>query len=236
MPAQKAGTPSKKAEMTPEKAGTPPKKAGMTPEKAGAPPKKAGTPPKKAGMTPEKAGTPPKKAVTPLAHVWRLLKDARPMAKYTRAQLSKASGEAEHIIERNVKRGLVPWAVGTGSQRHYTDDHLHRLFAIRALRQAGVRAAELARRMREATDDEIRELAGVPAAPGGEPAAARPVRSHQDVHRLLDAVVIAAADAIDVAPKRARLVVEAAIAQMKKDGVSVEEAAAAIAARAGASR
>ncbi|MGO9712807.1 MAG: MerR family transcriptional regulator [Polyangiaceae bacterium] len=151
------------------------------------------------------------------------------MTKYTRAELSKASGDAESVIERSVKRGLIPWAVGNGSQRHYTDDHLHRLLAIQALRRQGARASELVRRMREATDDEIRALAGVPVAPAVEPPsapAAPPARSRRELNRLLDAVVIAAADAIDVPPKRAKLAIAAAIAQMKAEGVSVEEAAA----------
>jgi DNA-binding transcriptional MerR regulator len=170
----------------------------------------------------------PKIAATPL-------RSDRPMTKYTRAQLASASGQTESVIERAIKRGLIPWAIGEGSQRHYTDDHLHRLLAIQALRRRGVRAAELGQRMREATDDEVRALAGVAVPtsaesppPGPLPA---PLRTHAELHRVLDAAVVAAADAIDVAPRRARLGIEAAIALMKREGLTVEEAAAAIDAR-----
>jgi MerR HTH family regulatory protein len=98
----------------------------------------------------------PDHADVALAGTRRPPETARPMPKYTRAQLSKASGEPESVIEHWIKRGLVPWAPGSGSQRHYTEEHLHRVLAVRALRDQGVRAGDLARRIREATEDDLR--------------------------------------------------------------------------------
>jgi hypothetical protein len=93
--------------------------------------------------------------------------------------------------------------------------------------------------VREASDDELRALAGVspiPAPPTEEvhPApAAPPARSRAESRRLFEALVMTAADAMDVAPKRVRVAIDAVIRQMQQEGMSVEEAAGAIEAKKG---
>ncbi len=125
--------------------------------------------------------------------------------------------------------GLLPQADGSGSERHYTDEHRHRILAIRALRTKGLRGEALAARLRGASEDDILELAGLYVPPPPPPPA--PVRSRGDVARATDTVITATADALDLAPKRAKLGLEAAIAQMIAEGLSVNDVAESLAER-----
>jgi DNA-binding transcriptional MerR regulator len=139
---------------------------------------------------------------------------------YNRKELARAAKVSRFFIGHSVTAGLIPAADGEGPGRHYTDRHLHHLVAVRNLRDQGLRADELRQRMTDASEDEIRELAGV-ARPALPPA----VRSRASLRYGVNAVVSAAADALDVSPKRVRPAIVAALAAMREEKISVDEAA-----------
>jgi len=160
------------------------------------------------------------------------------MTTYTLNELAEASGETRYTIRHYIARRLMPPAEGSGSHRHFTDDHLHRLLAIRALRGEGLRDQKLFKRVDSASDEEIRALAGVeepappppppplpaPPAPAVVAAPSPPPAPPRDLRRAVQSIVIAAADALDVAPKHARAAVVAVLAQMQADGIEAAEA------------
>jgi DNA-binding transcriptional MerR regulator len=157
--------------------------------------------------------------------------------RYDQRALAKAAGVTRFVVKHYIVSGLLPNADGAGPHRAYTDRHLHILLAIAKLRSQGIRHKALAARMGAATMDEVRALAGVQpepvpvVAPPPQPALPPPLakRSPASLRHAVHTVIAAAADALDVSPKRARPAIAAAIAAMRDAEVTLDEAAAVLA-------
>jgi DNA-binding transcriptional MerR regulator len=143
---------------------------------------------------------------------------------YDMNELAKAAGITRYMIKHYIGGGLLPNADDEGSNRHFTDRHLHILLAVAALRKQGVRAAALKARIAQATPNEVRTLAGVAAPPAPRPAPV--VRSRASLLHAVQTAVSAAADALDAPPKRARPALRAALASMRDEKLTVDEALA----------
>lgn len=74
-------------------------------------------------------------------------------------------------IRYYVQRNLLPRPLSPGTGPIYTEEHLVRLRAIRALRAQGLPLDEIASRLRKASNDQLRALGEGPSGGSPEPAA-----------------------------------------------------------------
>jgi DNA-binding transcriptional MerR regulator len=89
------------------------------------------------------------------------------------ADLEKKTGYAARAIRIFVTQGLLPRPTFRGRLTTYDDDFLLRVLAIRSLRRARVPPDAIRDRLADASDAELRKLAGVPE-PIATPATSSP--------------------------------------------------------------
>jgi DNA-binding transcriptional MerR regulator len=87
--------------------------------------------------------------------------------------LVEQSGLTEHRIRHYIKRRLVPRSIGEGPFATFTEEHLHRLLAIKNLRAQGMSLATAGAAVAKANGDELLALAGVKVTPPPPPPVAQ---------------------------------------------------------------
>jgi DNA-binding transcriptional MerR regulator len=154
---------------------------------------------------------------------------------YSRKELVRASGVGASAIRHYVRLGLMPTADRHGSNNRYDERHLHLLLAIRRLRESGLRGDALAARLRNASREEILQLAGVPLPPPPPPPPpvieppppppGPPPRTAASLREAVDALVCTLAEALDASPRALRPALALLFARMHEADVTAEQAA-----------
>lgn len=78
------------------------------------------------------------------------------------AELAGQAGVTLRTIRYYVAEGLLPPPTGVGPNRVYTEEHLHRLRAIRHLKSAFLPLSEIRRRLGAMSSEELERLADQP--------------------------------------------------------------------------
>jgi DNA-binding transcriptional MerR regulator len=91
------------------------------------------------------------------------------MSEFTIAELAEQSGVNRRNIHFYVQQGLLPPAQGAGLAARYSDEHLARLNAIRALRDRGLRLDQIRQQLEKLSFAEVQAL--LTQQPQAEPVA-----------------------------------------------------------------